>query len=185
MSRKTCKVQIGQCIKTIIISLIAFCTAIIPFTLSGELIFTFKTLPIIGDGSIVAYQNGIISYFTTKVGFSNSIIDLIFNYNIYILYGILLANVLFSLLLIILRFNFLRIIFKVLTIIFGFALIVVALSYLVMVVALIYCMFSGYFDLYDVLNSLLNCGIIYYFVTMFFVFAIIGKQFGYYPKRTW
>lgn len=186
MSKQNKSIWIGQCISTIIFSAITFLTVLIPYSINNGVSHALDYMPVIGDGTIIDKQVGVVNNLFSIIGVNFNTFSFIFKNNVIIFYSILLLNVLFSLLLILTRVNILRIIFKIISSLFGIALIIISLSYFIIIVCTIYSLFTGYFGpLNNVLNAMLSCGIIYYFITIFFISILSRKQFGWFSERTW
>ncbi len=181
MAEKKQRIWIGQCIGTIIFSIITFLTALIPYSIKDGVTLSINYMPLFGNGVMKLNQLGVVN----NIGLIGGIPNFIFGNNVLILNIILMFNVFFSLLLIITRSNVLRIIVKIFSIILGVFLIIIAISYIVITVSIIYALFSGYFPLNDILSSVMTSGIIYYFVTLFFIIVLAGKQFRWYTEREW
>ncbi len=185
VSKKIKKVWIGQCLGTIFCSIIVFLTVFIPYSIGDKITFSYEYMPILGNGEMITNQLGVVTNFLGAIGVSAGILDVFFSLNVLTFYGILAINVFFSLLLIITRVNAIRVIVKIFSMIFGIVMILIAFSYIFIVVSIIYSLFSGHYPLFDVVNSVLTSGIIYYFATVFFAFAMISRQFSWYKKRIW
>ena len=185
MANKDQKVWIGQCISTIIFSIICFLTVLIPYKISGGVEYTLTFIPIIGNNTITSNQLSLTANFLDGIRLSSNIFSFIFSNNVLIFYSVLVFNVVFSLILIITRLNVLRIIAKIIAIISAITLIVITLSYIFIIVSIFYALFSGYYPISEFFPSLLTSGVIYYFVTLFFIIALIRKEFTTFSKRTW
>ena len=179
-------VWIGQCIKTIIFSMVAFLTILLPYSINEGVTFTLNVMPVLGNSTMIDAQYGVVCNFFALIRLpaDSYFFFYIFKVNVIVFYSILIANVFFSLLLIVSQANFLRIIVRILSIIFSVFMFIISLSYFVTIVCIIYALFSGYYQT-DILLSLKTCGIIYYFVTIFFSSILIRKQVEWFDKRTW
>lgn len=179
MENSSRRVWIGQCIRTIIFSLVVLCTAFIPFSFNGGTVLTYTKLPVIGDSTILAYSAKAAQGLQTLIGIPAEFMKYInyaYEYYLYGFYGILLADILFSLILILTRLNALRILFKFFSVIFGIAMLVLMIVNLGYTVGILYLyVINAGFD--QILTVILGEGIIYALALTLFSGIFIKRQF--------
>lgn len=177
-------VSVKQCIKTIFISLIALCVALIPITFGNVGInLTYKALPIVGDSSIETIHVSVATGFSLLV--DSDVIKLVSNllyYGTMAYFIILVANILFSIILIITRSQVLRIIFKVYTIIAGFAMICILLLSILHIVGFAGFIIKGAIAPEDIMSALETSGILTMLGMAIMSGVNIGKQFKWFEK---
>lgn len=178
-------VSVGQCIRTILFSIFAFCVALIPATFGNTGInITLNTLPIIGDGSISNAQLGSATGFAALLNM-DSLLDTIsslLNLSVIAYFGILAANVLFSLFLAITRFQVLRVIFKIYSILAGFAMIFILLMSLVHLMGFFGLIIQGIIPIETVMTAIETSAILTAIGLAIFSGLLIGRQFKWFAR---
>ncbi len=180
-------VSVKQCIATIIFSIVVCALSLIPYTFgSMGFNFTFKYLPLIGNGEIMQTSNIITDGLVTLFGLSTDIINILalgLNYFIVIFFGIAIFDILAATLLAIFRNNIIRIIFKIISIIAGVAMILIALLSMVYILGLIGGIASGTIQLENMVSVLESSGILFILVMMIFACFMAIKQFRWFGRR--
>ncbi len=173
----------GECVKTLIWVIIAACILFIPATFgSSGLVFTFKTMPLIGDNSFKVLSESAIQGFCSLIpSISETLIDCLrycFTYGIYFYFGILILDILFALILIITQHNSIRMFAKIFSVFFGIVMLFIAIIFIIYIVGAIIVMAKQS----DMIAALEVSGITT--AAGFLVFSlIIGiKQFKWFSK---
>lgn len=186
MGRRFNHVSIGKSLSLAIFSVIAlliFFFVPISFGTSEGVIFTFKTLPIISDGSIVVFTTApLLGIAATIPSIPVEVIDIFinaFNYGIYAILIIFVVNFVSGLLLALTRSNGLRAFFKVLGIIMGIIMIILGLLFLIYVAGCVCLMIQGA----EILEVLKGSGLVMAFVMMIVCFISANKNFKNYKPR--
>ena len=128
----------GSCINTLVWSIIiAALVLFVPIEFgAGGLKFTFKTLPLIGDGSFSLYALVGASGVDALLGGGVLPAEILYcyEYGFYFFFGILGVNIIFSILLLITKSNGLRMFCKVFSVLFGIMMLVLMLAFLLIIV---------------------------------------------------
>lgn len=185
MNDKWKHVVVGDCFKILIFALVMLCIVFVPFSFATEdgLVFTFKKLPIVGDGSVK-------NVFQTEMGYIANVLpslnegqlDLfqtIFTYAFYAYFVILVLDFLFAFVLMIFRVRVMRIIFCVFSKIFAILMIIIALCSLIFIGVNVYAAIKGLIEFnYMVYTS----GITTMIVMLILSIIICVKQFSFFSK---
>lgn len=177
-------VSVGSCIKTLIFSLIALSVIFIPISFGTEagVIFTFKKLPVFGDGSISLLFDNVMNIFAQNVpnvdvSLLNTLRKL-FDLSLYAYFIILFLDIIFAIVLIACRHNAVRKLFRVLSAFFAVAMICSALMFLGFVAANVFSVIKG-----KIFNDMLyTSGILSALGFCIFSFILIVKQFTWFRK---
>lgn len=178
-------ISIGQCIKTIIVSLIALCVALVPVSFGSlGLHMTYETFPIIGDGSIVYPQA------SAAVGFSSllnnpsmaNLIATLLKISFLAYFIIMLANILFSLFLVIFRIQGSRIFFKIYTIIAGVAMIFIFVMSIIQIVGFAGLIINAIIPYDGIMQELERSAILTMIAMSIMSGLLISKQFKWFER---
>ncbi len=180
-------VSVKQCVATIIFSLVVCLLTFIPYTFGNAgLNFTFKFLPLIGNGEIMNTPELITNGLVSLLSLDASVMDILtigLNYYVVVFYGIVLFDILAAIVLIIFRNNVLRIIFKVISIIAGIVMLLIAVLGIVYILGLVGGIASGTIQLDNVISHLENTGILFILILIIFACFMSIKQFRWFGKR--
>ncbi len=192
MSERWRNVSIKKCLGTILLAIIACAVAVIPFTFGGSdgLVFTFKKLQYVGDGSIkIAGEGSILTILNLIPKIPSSITDLvgdIYNYSTLVYFGILALDIVFSLLLIVTRFNFLRKIFRIFSIIFTIAFILIVILNLLYIAGIIYVLTEDFKNIgKNFVTAFKSTGFTTALGFVFFGIILARKQLRFFKKPAW
>jgi len=157
MSRGWKYVSKGSCINTLVWSIIiAAVVLFVPIEFgSGGVLFTFKTLPLIGEDTFAIYAAAGVSGFDALLGGGILPIEILYcyEYGFYFFFGIIGVNIIFSILLLITKSNGFRMFCKVLSVIFGIMMLVLMLAFLLIIVGDVYLLIGGSFDFMEWLSG--------------------------------
>ena len=122
-----------KCFGIIITSLIALCILLIP--VNGQA--AFLSMPVVGDGSIVLFNEEMLLSFTSLVGLGEELFDILsivleYGSTVYMLAPIAASGM--AVIMLIIRFEFLRKIFRLTCVILGIAMMINMLAQLVVVI---------------------------------------------------
>lgn len=177
-------VSVKQCVSTIIISLIALCVIFIPITFGNIGIkLTYKSLPLVGDGTLQLIQADIAMGFSLLINQDiSSLVSTALNIGTIAFFVILLANILFSLILIITRSQICRIIFKTYTILAGFVMICILLLSLIHIGGIIGLIVKGEVELEAIMTLLEKSAILTMLGMAIMSGVLISKQFKWFTR---
>ncbi len=183
MSKETTEtvsyVSVGKCIFTIIGAIIAACVGFIPFAFTDSgLVFTYKTLPVIGDSSIFVSGAAFISSFCSIIPqITPEIYEYIFKgfkFCVYAYFIILAADIILAFFLAIFRINFFRILCRTFSIIAGIIMFSIMLMFLAYIVGVVYFIIETQ---PDIMQTLKTSGILAALGFVILSGVLIKKQF--------
>ncbi len=181
--KKQKQVSFSQCIWTIIACLICLALMLfVPFAFGEKMIFTFSTLPLVGDGSIeFAFQFAMAGFFQL-INFTGDIPTFLVEnvaYVYYAFYIILAIDLLFAIILMIFKVKTVRIIFRIFSIAFAFCMLIIALCSLISIVGIIGHVIKGTIE-FDFMALISNYGLTTYLLTTIIGIVLFFKQFGWF-----
>jgi hypothetical protein len=176
-------VNVAQCIKTIIISIIALCVVFVPITFGNAgLNFTFSGLPLIGNGLLTKAQLGAANGFNLLTGLDVNLVATILNITAIAYFVILILNILFAFILIISRSEICRLIFKIYTIIAGVLMIVVLFASIVHIVGFAGLIIQAVIPLEEIMTAIETSAILTALAMSILSGITIGSQFKWFEK---
>ncbi|MBR5192434.1 MAG: hypothetical protein IKW33_03385 [Clostridia bacterium] len=181
MNKNWFYVSIPSCIGALIWSIVIFAiTLFVPFAVSGELVFTYQLLPVIGDGTIYNYF-AVIAKDGIGVLLGEGLMVptyFILSYSLLIFYCTLLLDVLFAIFLMIFRNRYLRIVFRTISIILAVLIIFTFIAWLFYMVGVAGLIFGGA----DINLAITNSGLIFAFGFALLNGIFIERQFKFFAK---
>jgi hypothetical protein len=176
-------VNVSQCIKTIIISIIALCVLFVPITFGNSgFNFTFSGLPLIGNGLLSSAQVESAYGFSLLTGLDANLVALLLNIASIAYFVILILNVIFAIILIISRNEICRLIFKIYTIVAGVLMILVLLMSIVHIIGFAGLIIQAVIPIEQAMTAVETSAILTAFAMSILSGALIGSQFRWFEK---